>query len=729
MKRTAISLLVAGLFVSTPDAYAQLKYSGSASWTVIGSDVNSQNPFRLEEYRDLSGGATAGMDLKGDSDTHRFTLFGENIGRDDQYIEFRGARYGDYKFSLYNNNIIHHLTYGAITPFSGAGNSNLTFPGALDGTFKPSLDTSIWTPFDYSIKHENYGGTYEWLRTAPYYIRVTGNQKETKGIRPLGSPGTSPGGPNYELPAVVDYTTLDASVEVGYATKTRQFSANISWSKFQDHNDFMNWRNPSIQNALSTTTTERTTLAADNDLWKLSLNALWKQLPLNSVLGLRGTYSQLTNNLPVSPTGTAVTGTTGQIVNTNSSSGTFNGEVINETMSASLTSQLARTLDSRLYWNWARKENNSTQIVFRPVNASTGASTQTCDLNPTTAAPLTTCTTELLHYTKNQFGVDLQWRMTPVQKLSGGWDYTDTKTERIDFDETKDNSVYVEYKNSAFDAATWKIKYRYLQRRSDFLLSDLQPIQTPALPTGQQSTLIFEKYLKRFDLNDNNQQLLKLAIDSSPQPFLDLGAEVILKKNDYQNVVLGRTEDTRGELYLSASYGDPKRFRVTVFADYEQTEYDSTHYQGTPNATTFPAAVNATTFLWTGKVTDKNYVLGLAADWPATERLKFTGALIWQETDGTVDFSANSAQAVLIPIPAYDSFHKTALNLKGTYLVDKNVEVTLGAAYERYTFNDAQMNGYEYTPVTGTNQNLLSGAYANPDYRALIGYCTLTYKF
>ncbi len=720
MKRTAISLVIAGIFFSAPDAYAQLNYSGSASWTAIGRDVNSQNRFRFEEYRDLSSGATAGMDLKGDSDTHRFTLFGENLGRDDQFIEFKGARYGDYKFSLYNNNIIHNLTFGAITPFSGTGTSNLTFPGALDGTFKPSLDTATWTPFNYSIKHENYGGAFELSRSSPFYVRVTGNQKETKGIRPLGSPGTSPGGPNYELPAPVNYTTTDASAEVGYATKTRQFSLNASWSQFQDHSDFVNWRNPAIQNALSTTTTERTTLAADNVLAKLSLNALLKQLPFNSALGLRGTYSQLTNNLPVSQTGTTVTGTTGQIVNTNPSETAFKGDVVNESFSASLTSQLARTLDSRLYWNWARKENNSTQIVYTPINASTSASTQTCDLNPVTGAGLSTCTTELFHYKKNEFGVDLQWRMTPDQKLSGGWEYTDTTRERIDFDETKDNKVYIEYKNSSFDAVTGKIKVQHLQRRSNFLLGNLDP--------SLSNNNLFNVYLKRFDLNDNDQDLVKLVLDSTPQQFLDLGAEVIWKKNDYKNVVLGRTGDTREELYLTASYGDPKRFRATAFFDYEKTHYDSTHYQGTPNAATFPASVNSTTFLWTGKVKDKNYVAGLAADWPATERLKFTGAFIWQETDGTVDFAANNAAAVVVNIPAYDSFRKTALNLNGTYAVDKNIDVTVGGAWERYTFDDAQMNGYTYTPVTGTNQNLLSGAYASPNYKASIFYLNLKYK-
>lgn len=122
-------------------------------------------------------------------------------------------------------------------------------------------------------------------------------------------------------------------------------------------------------------------------------------------------------------------------------------------------------------------------------------------------------------------------------------------------------------------------------------------------------------------------------------------------------------------------------------------------------------------------------MVGLGADWPYSDRLKFKGSLIWQETDGTVDFAVNTPLFIPQNIGAYDSFRKIALNLNAVFAVDKNFDLTLGYAYENYKFMDAQMDGYRYTPVTGANQNLLSGAYAFPDYNAHIGYVTLKYKF
>jgi len=719
MKRTTIGLAVAALFCGAQNVLAQ-GVTGSVSVTGIAADVDSSNRFRFEEYRDLSDGFTAGTDLRRDDDGGRMQLFSENLGRDDQFIELSGRRYGLLRYSLYNNRIVHNLTYDAITPYSGIGTNNLTFPGALGAT--PSTNIATWNRFDYGIRHDNFGGTFEvkpWA--SPYYFRATANQKQTQGLKPIGNAGTSPGGPTIELPAVVDYTTTDASAEAGYATRSSQYSLNFSWSKFDDKNNFYTWRNPVITNAASTTTTETTTIAADNSLWKVALNAMWKQLPMSSTLALRGTYSRLTNDLAIPTTSTAVTGTTGQIVATNPSNGTFNGDVVYKTLSASLTSQLARALDSRFYYNFNEKENESTHVVFRPVNQSTGLPAQTCDLNPGTGTTtgITTCTNELFHYTRHNVGVDLQYRLDPRNKLSAGWDFADTERERIDFDKTRDNRLTLEWKNGYFEDLTARLKYQHLWRDSEFKLGDLNP----ALSNNN----LFNRYVKRFDLVDADQDLVKLALDSSPARFLDLGAEAIFKQNRYKGVELGRNEDTRQEIYLSAAYGDPQRWRLSTFFDYETTRYDSTHYQGAPNPATFPAAVSATIFQWKANVKDRNYVAGIAADWLPITRLKLRTSFIYQETEGTVDFAANHPAAVIVNIPAYDSFTKTTLDLKAIYEFSRTLEVTVGAAHERFRYSDAQMDGYNYTIVTGTTQNFLSGAYAFPNYNAWIGYLTLKY--
>jgi Putative outer membrane beta-barrel porin, MtrB/PioB len=312
--------------------------------------------------------------------------------------------------------------------------------------------------------------------------------------------------------------------------------------------------------------------------------------------------------------------------------------------------------------------------------------------------------------------------LSPQNKFSGGWDYADIERERHDFHKSEDNKLYVEWKNSSLEDLTARIKYQYLQRRSEFGWGDINP--------ALGNTNLFRFYLKPFDANDVNQNLVKLALDSSPAQFLDLGAELIYKDNSYQNVALGRTGDTRKELYLSAAYGDPKAFRVSAFFDYETTQYDSTHYQGTPNAATFPAPNPASpqqpTMEWKGTVRDENWVLGIAADWLPVTRLRLRGSYIYQETEGTVDFSGNNAAAVIRNIPNYDSFTKHTFDLRAIYAMTRNWEITVGGAYEKYKYDDAQFANYNYVPTFG-GQSFLTGAYAFSDYEAVVGYLTLKY--
>ena len=277
MRHAKRILLLAGLFAA-PAAQAQMAVSGSVTPSVIITDTTGSNLFRFNEYRDMRSGATLGADIKGESEKNFIRFFGENIGRDDQFMQITGGQYGMYKYSLTNNNIIHNLTNNAATPFLGFGTNNLTFnvaPGLSNANpvTNPILNTANWSRFDYGIKHENYGGTFELQSSeaSPFYFRATANQKDTKGVKPFGQAVSSPGGQNLELPQIVDYTTTDASAEVGYSTKLSQYSLNLSWSKFKDNNDFFTWRNPLFT---AGTTTERTSIAADNTLWKAGLNAM-----------------------------------------------------------------------------------------------------------------------------------------------------------------------------------------------------------------------------------------------------------------------------------------------------------------------------------------------------------------------------------------------------------------------------------------------------------------------
>src|SRR5690349_21852667 len=318
MTRKPTTLALTVLAAAVTSAFAQEAAPPVTGYPAIGgiySNIKSDNAFRLQEYRDLSKGMTGGMDVNMQSPTGWWNrLFGENIGRDDQSIALTGGKYGVLKYSIYNEDVIHNLTFGAITPWTGIGTNNLTF----SGTPASITNTATWNKFDYDIKHRNIGGFAEAQAFAesPFYFRVGANRKDTSGVRPLGAPGTSPGGPAFELQAPIDWTTTDWNGEVGYSTKKMHIALQASTSIFEDHNDFVTWRTPVVTSGANI---EQSAISADNTQRRLGLNAIFKDLPYGSTLAIRGTYTKLLNSPTIPGTFLVLSGTTGSVGQTNPS--------------------------------------------------------------------------------------------------------------------------------------------------------------------------------------------------------------------------------------------------------------------------------------------------------------------------------------------------------------------------------------------------------------------------
>jgi len=704
MRKIPAALVLTALAAAVPAALAQ-QVGGSVSLGGIGTDVDGRNPWRLHEYRDLDDGVLAGFRLRADYGSWYHDLFGENLGRDDQFLEARGGRYGLFKYRLYADDVIHNWTFNAITPFSGVGSNNLTFTGTA-----PSTNTATWDGFDYTQQHKNVGGFAEVTPgvDSPFYFRVSGNRKKTEGLRPLGQAGGSPGGPVYELPLPLDWTTSDVSGEAGYSTKTMHLSASILYSKFEDNNDLLAWRSPFVTSGPNG---QLSTIASDNELWRYAVNATFRRLPMNSTLALRGTYSKLENSLPVQTS--YVPGSAAGVTRlANPSSTRFEGDVENTSLSATLNTSWARGIDSKIYYNFRQRENNSTRVVFTPGGPGSGGA---CDFSEETGALLTTCTPELLGFERRNVGAELAYRVSPGNRITGGFDYLDIEREdRHDFPRSKEKKVFVEWKSAILGWADARLKYHRLKRESEF--------------GEEENPDLFTRFTRRFDAAPLDRDQLKVTFDFAPVEMLDLGAEFIYKRNDYKDVVFGRKSDSRREVILSAAYGRADGLRVSGFVDWERARYDSSHWAGA--IATFPDPNTAgTAYPWDANVHDKSRLVGVAADWVVNPRLKLTASAIHQKNDGNVDFESISNRGNPQDISNFENIKKTTLYLKGTFAAMKNLDVTVGAAYEKYDVDDALFNDYVYTLRTGTNQNFYSGAYAFSSYKASIVYAYLTYRF
>lgn len=715
MKRKLISVLIANLFAASAAVAAEgdFQLNGSVGFGVRGISESSRDSYKLNEYRDLKDdGVISEVDVKGRGGKYYLDIFGENLGLDDQYIDLRGGQYGIFKYRLYDDKLRHNLTFGALTPYSGTGSNRLTAVAAF-----PNTNLNTFTRFDYGYRREDIGGMFEFSNNSPWYVRADVNEVTNKGVRPVGyAGGTSPGNGWVEVPTPVDYKTTNFTLEGGYSS--RKGHASLSWmqSKFSEGVSQLNWQNGYFGSGW-----DAAPLPPSNDMTKIAANGVLKQLPMSSTLAARYTYSKVTNNFTV-PTA-ALNGIGGGITNAVATPATFNGNVKNQSLSLALNSSPTKALDTKVYYNWNRKDNNSTPIAYA-AGVFLGPGTEAQVIAARAADPNNNS------YRKNNFGLDLGYRIDKQNKLSGGYDWLETKRDRADYDNSKDQKVYAQWKNSALANLDVRLKYEYLQRRSDFK----EPFVAPTDPSN--GYLVYA--VRRYDVSSFDRDLVKLALDWNPAPLLDLGFETIYKKNKYQDVIMGRTKDDRQEYFVNLSYGDPKAFRISAFGTLEYVSYDATHRY--INGATCTATVScdpaapavATAYTWNTKNKDKNYALGVGADWPVLAKLTLKGSYLYSVTEGAVDFTALAATtATNYPrnIVNFDNTRSHALNLRGVYSLDKQWELTGGFAYERYRYTDDATTGYTYVNGTTTTAGYLSGAYANPDYTARILYLMAKYKF
>ncbi len=326
MKVKLIALVVAGLFAQSASADENFMWGGSAEigyrWTNVDganrngaygnttplSATNPLTPFRgpvdgakAQEYQDVLSAPIGVLDARGSNRTSYLRAFGEEFGRDDQFINIVGGGFGVWKASLYNNDIPHNYSFNALSPLTGSDTLLQLGPG---GAYPNAQNPAIWHPFNYSTQRNTWGGNAEFSNKSPWFIRADYNEVKTTGVKPSsGRLGTSANNGFIELGAPVDYKTQNTTIEGGYSGK--QYGIKLAYldSKFSDGNDAFQWTNFYMRSAVDTIL-----LPPDNDLKKWSLNGYIKQLPWDSAIIARFTQSKLTNGFAVVGSGLMPTG-------------------------------------------------------------------------------------------------------------------------------------------------------------------------------------------------------------------------------------------------------------------------------------------------------------------------------------------------------------------------------------------------------------------------------------
>jgi MtrB/PioB family decaheme-associated outer membrane protein len=693
MKKLYCKVLL--LLFAVPAAAAaegEVQVHGKVEAGLQGVDIESNNSAKFQEYRDVDDGFIGMFELDVLKSDYFLKLDAVHPGLDDQAIDLKGGRYGDFKYKLYYDEMPHNYSFNSLSFYRGLGTNQLVVPADPLATPPNSFETSTatWTPFDYSVQHKKYGGDFKLSLHSPFYVTVGAERREQDGTRPFSVRE------NIEAPLPVSYATNNLSVKTGYLGKTISTSLTGMLSSFENDNKFLLWDDPSPTSAA--TILQNSVLDPDNDFGKLTADFSWRELPLKSTLAMAASYANLSNSVSAEEVNLNSRTLTGaDLTDFNRlNRRTFDGDIDYMTFSIAAVSMPLAKLDTKIYYNYLDKDNDSSRIFY---NATQGDNAK-----------------ELLSYQKDTAGIDVGYRLPQRTKVDGGYEYenVDRSTRspaftsgtetvyRYDNPESTTNDIFfLKFKNSTLSWLTANLKYKHLERDSDFT-----GIYNPYRERG----------VIRFDAANKDMDEVKLGFELYTFSWLDIGVDFTYQNNDYDNNRETRTDDERKNVYLDLAWHTVLKATVSAFVGFENTETDANRITNLQEETVYAQTVD-----------DDFWTYGLALNIPnVVYKLSLNFAWQYQKSDGEINFDNSITNTSLVDIKDSDDYAKKTFEAKAVYAIDPKLSMTVGYLYEDYEYSDVAYANYQYIL---NNSDYYSGTFFDQNYTANVGYVLLAYKF
>ncbi len=601
MSKKLLSALIASLFAAAP-AFGQsaddpMRVQGTATLGGIHNNTSATDNAQLDLYQDLGNGVMSNVGVQGRNSTTWFQGYGENFGRDDQYMFLRGGVYDVFKSGVYLNDIPRTFSSSAYTPFDGSGGNLLTatFPLATLPTNPP---TAGWNSFRLGYDRRDVGGYAEWQKNSPWYFRADAQpgqfqrhaarlrgQRHEPGQRlhrprdpaglqdeQLGRRGRLPVGQGDVLGALglqqVRERERNAAVDQPVLRPDRQRRRDDQQPPRHDvpragqHVQQVHALRQLPRPAVAVRDLGALHVGEDDERHAARPDGAQHQRRLQQYAAGHDQL-QRREHQPVVRS--------------------WRGPRCRR-----------RIVNTRVYYYWTKLENKSDVVEYGNAPTTPLASGLGCGNLVVAGIPTQTvgnCENELYNYTKNNVGFDAWWKFAPGQRLGFGYDYINIDQTRVDYDKSNVNKVWVEYKNTMFDTLSGRLKYQYLKRDSTLNFSN-----DPLPNGGANNPNYLLPYTSAFDLQSNTTNLVKLTLDWTPMMNVGMSFEGNWAKVDFDDVTYGRTKSDRQGYFLSGYWNASGAVKLNAFGSWEEAKYPSDHrYIGTVAGGPSPPAGYCTT--------------------------------------------------------------------------------------------------------------------------------------
>lgn len=496
----------------------------------------------------------------------------------------------------------------------------------------PNTNVATWDTFDYSYERRQLGGGLKMSLIKPFFFDVSFQREEREGIKPTGAAGTSPGGIAVELPEPVHYLTNDLKVEGGFAHKPLFLSLTYLYSQFNNSNTVLNFLNP------ATAALDTFSLPPDNNYHKGIFKGAVR-LPFNSRFSTNFGLSQGRSETTAFP----------------SLTGDFDGKVATLNYDVVLTSNPVRFLDLKVFHKYYRRNNRSDEV--------------------------TGIVERFLDYKNMNYGGEIGLRLPMRFHLNGGYQYAKTEREftkpiqdpNLVLPSNRDRSYFAQLRWSGLDFMDIMVGYEKLNR--DEYSAPVQPNKMYAYAAQDRDTW-------------------KGSVDIFPFENFSFGLEYRHRRADYNGTVIGLRKDKRDEFGSNAAYTLGKIAKLYGNVDFGFIKFD-------PDLVRQQAA---TDFPWEAKQKDRTFAYGFGTEiYAIPNKLTFVFQHDYLKSNGSVDFTIDpnlliaanglaGATQDTVDIMRSEDYTLYSFKVKAIYNFTKSLAASLGYAYQRFNYKDAQLD-------------------------------------
>lgn len=717
---------------------AQAEEGTHGSVTVGAASVQLNNPShefgKFTGVTDDSVHVIGAADIQSKNGSNYWSLTAQDVGLNNRRFNLNGGNSGNYKFSFGYEELDTLLSNNSKTPFSGTGSNTLTLPAG----FVKSATTSGMTNLAASLKNTDLK-TKRKEGEAEVSFELDKNFDLTFSFRRQIREGTkSTGaalGPGsyiraFNIPEPVDHQTDNFSAGLAWHNERGQAKAEYVVSRFSNANPTLTWDAPFVKPAAPAgaayPASGLSSLPPDNQAQRFSLSGNYKLADTTRVSALfeRGSMTQdmALQNYTTNPA---------SVITVPVPRSSADTRIDTTLLKLDLAAQPMPRLSLHAGFRHYDSENKSPRDLYQIVIHDTGNQVASTAPQATYNRPY--------DYTQNQINLDGSYNFGHGTTLKLGYDHNEMDYSYRAVKGTTENTYSGKLSKRWGSGTTLSLNLSEGRKRSDGGYNEtwvFEALHSAAYLATLAPNVYFDKLrgMQQYDIADRDRSRQGIGLTLPVQQNLTVGMNASRNKDDYPAAQFGMQARENKNYTVDATLTPDQVTNVSLYFTRQEIDLRqaSRAYNARGGPAPFTKAVGSASPAndWTSRTRDASNTIGLNTSRSfMDEKLLVRLNYAYSRANTDINF-ISQANVFTTPLPAdmpTVTSRQQTIDLSGTYKVQKNLKVQLGALVDIRRTTDWATDGIP--PGSTASPTLLTLSGTPMPYRALVLHTSMNYRF